>query len=417
MALEALTLEDLELEGKTIFVRADLNSPVDPKSGKLLDVSRLQEAALTLRALARYSKVVVASHQGRVGRSDYISMEQHAKELSRLLGRPVAFVMDVMGEAAQRRIAALSPGEILLLDNLRFVAEENMEFSFEEAKKTVLVRRLAPLFDAVVLDAFPTAHRAHPSIIGFSELLPTAAGRLVVKELKALSRLENVTKGPFVALLGGAKVGDRLEAIEQFVTSGRVEKVLVAGLLASLFLKAKGTIKYPLGIEKEEEACGKVRRLLEEHPELFELPSDVAVDRGGERVEVPVSEVREGERIYDLGSATIARYARYILGAGTVFVSGPPGLFEREEFSEGTRRLLEAVASSYATTVVSGGHLNAALQKYGIRDSIDLVSTAGGALVLYLAGRRLPMLEALQRAYKRWREQHVVPRAPGQASP
>jgi phosphoglycerate kinase len=407
VARAVLTLEDLELEGKTVFVRADLNSPVDPKTGRLMDISRLQEATLTLRDLAKRSKVVLASHQGRVGRSDYISLDQHAKELAKLLGRQVEFVMDVMGEAALRRIRELQPGDILLLDNLRFVAEENMEFGFEEAKRTVLVRRLAPLLDGVVLDAFPTAHRAHPSIVGLSEVLPAAAGRLVVKELKALERLENVTKGPFVALLGGAKVGDRLEAIEQFVRSGKVEKVLVAGLLAGLFLKAKGFIKHPLGLEKEDEACEKVRGLLANYPELFELPSDVAVDRNGERVEVPVEALRPGEAIYDLGSNTIERYARFILGAGTVFVSGPPGLFEREEFSEGTRRLLEAVASSYATTVVSGGHLNAALQRYGIRDSIDLVSTAGGALVLYLAGRRLPMLEALQRAYERWRRQRL----------
>ncbi|MEM2634803.1 MAG: phosphoglycerate kinase, partial [Nitrososphaerales archaeon] len=292
-------------------------------------------------------------------------------------------------------------GEILLLDNLRFMAEENVEFTPEEASKTIFVQRLYKYFDACVLDAFPTAHRAHPSIIGFSYLLPTCGGRLVVKELKALSRILQVAKAPYTAVLGGAKISDRLEAIEALIKNRRADKVLLCGLIANVFLKATGKINYPLGIKDEEKYITKAVSLMEEYPGVFELPIDVAIDRDGERVEVEVDKLK-GESILDIGFKTIDKYSRIIRGSGTVFMSGPAGKFEKAGFNKGTEALLKSMASSLATTIVSGGHLNASLQQLGIKDWIDHVSTAGGALVLYLAGKRLPMIEALERAAERF---------------
>jgi len=182
MNTEFLTIDDLQLEGKTVLIRVDINTPINPKTGELLELNRIKEASVTLKSLSE-SKVVVASHQGRVGRYDYVSLRQHSKALAGVMGKEVKFVEDVFGEAARRAIKELEPGEVLMLENLRFAAEENFEFTPEDAAKTHIVDKLSAYLDACVLDAFPTAHRAHPSIVGFSVRLPTCAGRLVAKEL------------------------------------------------------------------------------------------------------------------------------------------------------------------------------------------------------------------------------------------
>ncbi|MCS6788435.1 MAG: phosphoglycerate kinase, partial [Aigarchaeota archaeon] len=248
--LEVLTIDDFDLAGRTVFVRADMNSAVDPKTGRLLDHSRISEAAVTVRELSR-SKVVVGSHQGRVGGYDYVSLHEHAKALEEYVGRRVKFVEDVIGRAAMEEIRSLRDGDVLLLDNLRLAAEENFEFTIEAAGNTHFVRRLSSVIDYCVLDSFPTAHRAHPSIVGFAKVRPTLAGRLVVKELKALRNVQQVMKAPFVTVLGGAKVSDRLEAIEALIEGGKADRILLTGLIALVFLRAVGKIKRPLNVKDE----------------------------------------------------------------------------------------------------------------------------------------------------------------------
>ena len=401
MPAKMLTMDNLELDGKKVFLRVDINTPVNPHNGELLELSRIEEAAITVRDLAT-SVVVVASHQGRVGRYDYTSMEKHAKALGRVLGKDVSFVEDVFGSAAKAAIDAAKPGDVLVLDNLRFMAEENMEFGVAEAQSTVLVSRLRPHIDACVLDAFPTAHRAHPSIVGFAELVPTCAGRVVAKELMKLERIFAIEKGPYVTVLGGAKVSDRIEAIDALIANQRADKVLLSGLVGLVFLKAKGKYRGPLQIDNESKTLIRARQLLDDHPENFELPVDVAVKLDGARKEFALGDAPQGAAVLDIGSRTIDKYSRLIKGAGTVFMSGPPGAFEYEEFGIGTEALLKAMAGSFGTTIVSGGHLSAALHRFGIHESIDHVSTAGGALVQYLAGKKLPLMDALERAAAKW---------------
>jgi phosphoglycerate kinase len=396
-----LTLDNLDLDGKRTFIRVDINTPVHPETRELMELSRIEEAAITIKDLHK-SKVIVASHQGRVGRYDYIPMKKHAQALGRILGKEVQYVEDVFGEAARRKINELQAGDVLLLDNLRFTAEENLEFDLIEAQKTILVQRLKDNLDACVLDAFPTAHRAHPSIIGFAELIPTCSGRVVAKELMKLERIFAVEKGPYVTILGGAKVTDRLEAIDALIANNRADKVLLSGLVGLLFLKAKGKYKSDLKMDGEQKLLVKARQLLDDNPEAFELPIDMAIDVDGSRKETDLSEINPSSIVLDIGEETIERYSRFIKGAGTVFMSGPPGAFEYEEFAKGTEMLLRAMASSLGTTIVSGGHLSAALRQFRIEESIDHISTAGGALVQYLAGKKLPLIEALERAAKRW---------------
>ena len=399
MDIEFLTIDDLDLEGKTVLVRVDINTPIDPKTGDLLEINRIKESTVTLRSLEG-SKVVVASHQGRVGRYDYVSLRKHSKVLSEVMDKEVKFVEDIFGEAAREAIKRLKTGEILLLENLRFAAEENFEFTPEEAVNTHIVRNLSRYLDACVLDAFPTAHRAHPSIIGFAEKLPTCAGRLVAKELKSLSRIMLTAKAPYTAVLGGSKISDRLEAIDALIENGKANNVLLTGMIAQVFLRAANRIKFPLPADQEK-YVPKARELLNRYSENFHLPDDLAIRKDGERIEIKPEELKPSMNPLDIGEETIKKYSKIIRSSGTIFMSGPPGFFEMEDFDKGTNELILAVASSLGTTIISGGHLSAALERLGVKEWVDHVSTAGGALVMFMAGKRLPLIEALRRAAKR----------------
>ena len=399
--VKILTLSDFDVKGKTVLLRVDMNCPIDPVTGEISGTKRIEEATETIRALNN-AKVVVVSHQGRVGNKDYIGMGQHAKILEDMLGKKITYVEDVIGALAQSEIRKMKDGDIILLDNLRFCAEENYEFSTEDAVNTVMVRRLGPLFDLCVLDSFPSAHRAHPSLVGFSNIIPACAGKIVEREVEKLEEILTVAKAPHVVVLGGSKVTDRLEAIKLLIKRGRADQILLTGLIGNVFMRAQARIKYQLGIKGEEEAVSKAHALMGEYPDVFFTPVDVAIDKDGERVELDVRLLNKGDQIYDLGKKTIEHYSKIIASAGTVFISGPPGFFENEMFIYGTKALLESVAKSMATTIVSGGHLTSALKKYGLAEKITHISTAGGALVLYLTGEKLPMIQSLESAAQRY---------------
>jgi phosphoglycerate kinase len=395
--VKVLTLDDFDLKDKTVFLRVDMNCPIDPETMEITGTKRIEEAIETIQSL-KEAKVVVASHQGRVGNKDYTGMDKHAKVLEKLLDKKVKYVEDVIGTSAQNEIKNLQNGEVLLLDNLRLCAEENYEFSPEDASKTIMVSRLSKLFDLCVLDSFPSAHRSHPSIVGFAHILPACAGRIVEREVRNLDEIMTVAKAPHVIVLGGSKVPDRLEAIKMLIQNGRADHVLLTGVIGNVFMRAQARIKFPLGIKREEEVVAKAHTLIGEYPDVFSTPVDIAIDKDGERVEMDVREIAKGDKIYDLGPKTVDFYSKLIAGAGTVFISGPAGFFEKENFSFGTKQLLESVSNSMATTIVSGGHLTSVLKSHGLAEKINHISTAGGALVLYLTGEKLPMIKALEEA-------------------
>jgi len=400
--VEFLTIDDFDFKGKTVFLRVDMNCPIDPETLEISGTKRIEETVETINSL-NSAKIVIASHQGRVGNKDYTSMEKHAEVLEKLLNRKVTYVNDVIGSAAQNEIKKLNDGEILLLDNLRLCAEENYEFSGSNAAKTIMVRRLSKLLDLCVLDSFPSAHRSHPSIVGFPYVLPACAGRLVEKEVKKLDEIMGVAKAPHVLVLGGKKVEDRLEAIRLLIENGRADHVLLTGLIGNVFLRAQGRIRSTLGIKREDEIVAKAHTLIGEFPDVFSTPVDVAIEQNGKRVELDIRELNKDDEIYDLGPKTIEHYGKIISGAGTVFISGPAGFFEKEDFGYGTKALLEAVASSMATTIVSGGHLSSALKKFGLAEKITHISTAGGALVRYLTATKLPMIKALEESAEKYK--------------
>jgi len=400
--VKLLTIDDFELKGKTVFLRVDMNCPINPDTMEITGTKRIEEATESINAMNE-AKIVVASHQGRVGNKDYTGMGKHAEVLEKLLNKKIKYVEDVIGTSAKNEIENLKDGEILLLDNLRLCAEENYEFSAEAASKTIMVQRLAKLFDLCVLDSFPSAHRSHPSIVGFSHILPACAGKIVEREVRKLDEIMTVAKAPHVVVLGGSKVADRVEAIKLLINKGRADHVLLTGLIGNVFMRAQGRIKAPLGIKREEEIVAKAHSLIGEYPDVFSTPVDVAIDKDGSRVEIDVGDLTKEDTIYDLGPKTVEYYKKLISGAGTVFISGPPGYFEKEQFSKGTKGILEGVANSMATTIVSGGHLTSALKKYGLVEKINHISTAGGALVLYLTGEKLPMIQSLEDAAARFR--------------
>ncbi|MCJ7505681.1 phosphoglycerate kinase [Candidatus Bathyarchaeota archaeon] len=400
-----LSMDDFDLENKTIFVRVDINIPLDPSTLQILDDTRIRAIGPTLADL-RSSKVVIGSHQSRPGRIDFTSLEPHARRLQRYCSQKVKYSDDIFGPHARQAIKQVQSGEILVLDNLRFCAEENMDCTPEMAAKTHMVKRLAPLFDLFVNDAFGTAHRSQPSLIGFAEVLPTVAGRLMERELSALNRVLVKTERPSVFVLGGAKVEDKLPVIEHVFKNGKADKVLLGGIPAKTFLMAKGL---KLGQKNEQEMKGleeyveKAKNVLRDFPDRVEVPSDFAILKNEKRQEIMTEELPTGEIIMDIGRKTTDRFLEEIGKARTVVASGPLGIFEKSWFDHGTRNVLEAISDCDGYTVIGGGHLTGLASMMGIEEKVSHLSTAGGAMLSLLAGERLPVVDALERAAERYR--------------
>ncbi|MEM3737577.1 MAG: phosphoglycerate kinase [Candidatus Bathyarchaeia archaeon] len=405
MAPEFLTLKDIDIVGKTVFLRLDINSPIDPETGQILDDTRIRAAAPTVKELSK-SRLVIGSHQSRPGKDDFTSLRAHAAVLRRYCGRNVKFIDDVMGPSARAAIQELRNGEVLVLDNLRFCSEENIEAPAKQLVKTHLVRRLAPLFDVFVNDAFAAAHRSQASLVGFAELMPSAAGLIMEKEIKNISGILQNPRRPCVYLLGGVKVSDRVAVIENALKSQKVDYVLLGGLLGEFFLKAAG---FNLGVENEKKLqehlkfLDKARSILASNKDKIVLPVDLAVNREGERVDLALKDFPVDEVIMDIGIETTAKYSSILKNAGSVITDGPLGVFEYQAFNFGTKGVLEAMAESKAFTLAGGGHVAGALEILGLADKISHISTGGGAMLALLAGDPLPAVEALKRSAKRFK--------------
>jgi len=403
-----LTLDDVDVKGKTVLVRVDFNSPIDPETKRVLDDTRIKaHGTTTIKELAeKGAKVVVLAHQGRPGEPDFTPLKEHAEILGRILGKSVKYVDDVFGEKAQNAIKQLQNGEILVLENVRTFPGERKKASPEEHAKTEFIQKLAPLADLFVNDAFAAAHRAHASIVGFTAVLPSVAGRIMERELKALSRvLENPEK-PCVFILGGAKADDSLDISRYVLGNNVADHILTGGVVGHVFLVAKG---YDLGkpnmefLEKKEamSLVPGIKELMQKYPGKIEVPVDLAVEVDGKRKEILVEELPTEYPIFDIGAETAHKYGEIIRNAKSIVISGPPGVFENEEFCFGTKRILEEIAASNAFSLAGGGHTIAALEKFGLADKISYVSTAGGALIEFLMGKQLPGVVALEKAAER----------------
>ena len=403
MVYDFLDLDDVDVEGRTVFLRVDINSPLDPSSRRILDASRIAATLDTLNDL-KGAKVVLGAHQSRPGKYDFTSLELHARVLQMYHNGHIIFVDDVIGAKAQTAIEVLKPGEVLVLDNLRKLEEENKIKSPEEQAETQLVKTLSPYFDLVVNDAFAAAHRSQPSLVGFCEIMPNVAGRLMERELNAVSRVMEEPDRPCVYVLGGAKVEDRIPVIRRALKERIADRILLGGLIQETFHLAQGYMKKRLPTFNEEERIlvDEAAEMLDRYWSVIGLPIDVALDVNGERVEVHVERLMDETNVYDIGLNTIAQYTDEIKRAGTVVAEGPLGMFERRGFDVGTKELLRAMADCRGFTVVGGGHLGGLASMMDLDRRMDHISTGGGAMLSLMAGESMPVVEALERSKKKF---------------
>ena len=399
------TIDDLNFKDKVALVRVDFNSPIDPNKKKILEDTRIRvHGETTIKELSQKgARVVILAHQGRPGEPDFIPLKQHAKALTRILGKSVKYVNDLFGEKAQDAIKALKSGEILVLENVRTFPNERKKGSPEDHAKSEFVKKLAPFIDIFVSDAFAAAHRAHVSIVGFTAVLPSVAGRIMERELKALSKAVEKPEKPCIYILGGAKADDALKISQYVLNNDIADHVLTGGVVGHLFLAAKGV---DLGkpnmefLEKNELTIfiSGIRELMEKYPERIKVPVDLAVEVDEKRKKIPVEELPTNHLIFDIGAETVKKYTGIINDAKSIVISGPMGVFENPEFMAGTKGVLEAVAASKAFSLVGGGHTVAAVEQLGLREKMSYVSTAGGALIEFLMGEELPGVAALKAA-------------------
>lgn len=399
MVYDFLTLDDVDVSGKTVFLRCDINSPLDPSSKRILDATRIEAIVPTVKSL-KDAKLVIGAHQSRPGKYDFTSLESHSKVLQMYLERPVRFIDDIIGEKVLAKIKAMKRGDIIMLNNVRMLEEENKIAPPEELKETELVKTLGQYVDYFVNDAFAAAHRSQASLVGLSTVVPMAAGRLMERELRALNRVLSEPERPSVYLLGGAKVEDRIPVIDRVLRDDIADRILIGGLVADSFQMAKDKMKkrYELLSEEEVKQVHTCREILDKYPGKIQLPIDVALDVKRERVEVFIDGITEERNIYDIGLNTIARYCRTIERASTVVAEGPLGMFERRGFDIGTKELLRCMGRCKGYTVVGGGHMGAMASMLGIIDWMGHVSTGGGAMLSLLAGESLPVVDALEKS-------------------
>ncbi|WP_435194054.1 phosphoglycerate kinase [Natronomonas sp. EA1] len=392
------TLDDLDAAGTTVGVRVDVNSPLGD-DGRLADDARIRAHVDTLSELIeRDARVVVLAHQGRPGGDEFSTLESHAERLDELLSGPVSYSDAIFSADAREAVRALDDGEALVLENTRFYSEEYMAFEPSAAAETHMVAKLSSVLDCFVNDAFAAAHRSQPSMVGFSTALPAYAGRVMETELEVLGNIDE-TATPRVYVLAGAKVVDSIDVARSVLERGLADAVLTAGIVGNTFLLADGVTlgaaSASIVNDRSADAVKRAGDLLDDYGHRIYLPRDVAIERGGERVELDLSELPTTEPAMDVGSRTIAAYADVLEDAGTAILNGPAGVFEEELFAYGTKELYTA-ATRAEYSIVGGGDTAAALRRLGI-DDFSHISTGGGACLRMLTGDTLPAVEVLDR--------------------
>jgi phosphoglycerate kinase len=401
-----LTLDDFPIDNQRILVRVDINSPMDPE-GKILDDKRFRGHLPTLRDLEE-ARVVLMAHQSRAGKKDFTTLEAHARRFSQLLHREVTYVDDIFGSHARESIKAMKPGEVILLENTRFYSEENINRPPEDHAKSHMVRQLSPLFDLFVNDAFAVSHRSHLSVVGFTEVLPSAAGRLMEKEIDSLDMGVRGNEHPSIFVLGGTKADDSIKVIQNVFRRGGVDQVLVTGVVATVFQMAAGinvgekNREFVAGLDYSEQVS-IAKDLLDKNPGKIVFPQDVALDNDGERLDVAMEKIPPDLQIADIGLETIVDFSKKIKEAKIVVLNGTAGIFENEKFALGTAEILKAATES-GFSIAGGGHTSAAIEELGLEPKFSHVSTGGGASISYLSGDLLPGIEALKKAASKYRK-------------
>ena len=394
--------KDVDLEGKKVLMRVDINSNIDVENNRIRESPRIHALIPSLEEL-KHSAVVIMAHQSRPGAKDFTSLQLHAIEIRKLLDRPVYYVDDVFGEKAIKAIKDLKVGEVLVLNNVRTWEPENKQYKdFSEAQNLEMIQTLSPLFDYFIADAFGAAHRAQPSIIGWPTLL---AGPTTVKEFEYMSKILENPERPMVMLIGGAKAIDKFKAMKFNFENERLDYALCSGLTAILILEAIGNETgepNKNAILKDLEKAGdEIKETYEKYREKIILPKDLIIDEGGTRKSVLVSELKNYNAVTgDIGPETTEDFKRVMNSAKTIIANGPPGIFEQEVFRKGTFDMAEAMAdaskTSGALSVIGGGEMGTAAEMSGYAGDVSFISTGGGAMLEILSGKDVPMVRALR---------------------
>lgn len=401
----------VDVKGKTVLFRPDINSPID-SSGKIVNRNRLEKTVPTLKYLSDGgAKIAIIAHQGdTLDYQNLIPMREHAEILSELSGVKVGYIDDVAGDAAIAAIRNLKEGEAILLGNLRYLTEEvstfekDVKLTPQQMLNTYLVRRLGGEADIYVNDAFSAAHRNAPSMVAFEELMPSYAGPLFFKEYEALWRVMNCAEKPVVFVLGGAKISDAFGMMGKVLKDGVADKILTMGVTGVVMRLAEGKKigkLYEKWLSDHDLTVfvDQAKELLRDYKDKFILPVDFAVEENGVRKEVNLDELPLDDKMFlDIGENSIAAFESAIAEAGTIFVNGPAGVYENPIFAEGTRRVWKAVAAAKGYSVIGGGDTVTAASKFVNVADIDYVCTAGGAMVRFLSGKTLPLIRAMSKA-------------------
>jgi phosphoglycerate kinase len=391
--MEKKTIRDIKVTGKRVLTRTDFNEPIDEKTGRITDDIRIRAAVPTIEYLLnREAKVIICSHLGRPKgkREPIFSLRNVAERLSEILRQPVPLAPDCVGTEVEGMVAGMSNGEVLLLENLRFHAEE-------EKNDPVFAEALARLGDIYVDDAFGTAHRAHASITGVTKFLPAVAGLLLEKEVTTLGNILHHPVHPFGLLLGGAKVSDKVALIENVMS--KVDHIIIGGGMAAGFLKAKGLEVGMSLLDGSVDVAAQLIQKAEKYNVKIHLPRDVVVVNDindsalGEIV--MIDDIPAGKRIADIGPLTVSQFRKILEKCKTVFWNGPMGVYEIPQFSESTFALAGIIAGLHATTIIGGGSTAEVVTSLKLNEHMSFVSTGGGASLEFLSGQTLPGVAAL----------------------
>ena len=405
-----LTLDNINVDGKTVLVRVDINSPLDPSTRAFLDDTRIRAILPTINRLSK-AKTVLIAHQSRPGKNDFTSTLGHARELGRLLGRTIKWVQDIHGEKAMKAIEAMNDGDILMLNNIRMDPEEAGSKGDSLAlSETSLVQDLASVADVFVNDAFACAHRNAPSIVGFAHHLPCVAGELMAHEIRQLDVALESPARPCIAVLGGIKVDDSIEVALNMLNNSIADEVWLTGGVANLAIHLSGhdigdgNVEFLQNELKDawEPTVDSAKSLLATYADRIVLPVDVAANVEGNRIDLKIEELPIHAPLFDLGLQSIRALSTRIKEAGTVILNGPAGVFELPDFALGTIEMLSACAETKGYALMGGGHTATLVSQRGMSDKMGHVSTGGGACLDYIAGRILPGIHALELSAQRY---------------
>jgi len=402
MKIDYTSYKDVDLKGKKIIMRVDINSNIDMEKYEIRESPRITALIPALNEL-KDSAIILIAHQSRPGSKDFTDLDIHAKEIEKQLGRPVKFVRDLFGEEAVQAIKNLNPGEILLLNNVRKWEPEMKGYDdFSEAENTEMVKILAPLVDYVIVDAFGAAHRSHVSIIGWPKML---AGPITEKELFSLKKIVEDPEKPMVMLIGGAKAIDKFKAMKFNFDNGKLDYALCSGLTAILIFEALGK---KMGepnhkiIAKDLEANkDMILETYKKYKDKIILPEDLIINDNGSRKTISINEAATyNTTTGDIGPKSVEKFKEIVMKCKTIIANGPPGIFEQEVFRKATNEMVEAMVKATeennALTIIGGGEMGAAATMSGLADRVSFISTAGGAMLEILSGNDLPMIRALR---------------------